>query len=214
LEKISFDSYKGIRIDEGNKRSDNEIVLFLSLECPHCASLYSSLYYYLMQIKKNIPELSNSIKDFNFFVFLTSKDVNKVKFFKGLQDKGINIGTILFDFFNNQNLMLGNADSVINYYFTNYLSKAGDFKSLNDVENIVKKAEVNTMMNEFNRLGVDATPVSFINNQPIVGADISVINVLLKESGIADLSEIDRALQEYNKKLQEQKQSQPKDKQQ
>ena len=204
LEKFTFDSYKGIKIDEGNKRNDDEIVMFLSLECPHCANLYNYLYYYLIQTKKTITDTNLGIKDFNFYIFLTSSNIEKVKLFKGLQDNNINIGTILFDYYGNKNLMLGDANTLIDYYYNNYLNKIDKFKSINDLRALVKKAEVNNMVNEFNRLNIDATPITFINNQPVIGADMSVISVLLKEANIADLNTIDSALKEYSKKMQQQ----------
>jgi glutaredoxin len=209
LEKFSFDDYKGIKIktNDSNAKSNNKIVLFLSLECPHCANVYSYLHYYLIQARNNISALKNEIAPFDLIVFLSSNDVNKVKFFKALHDSDLDIGNILFDYYNNQDLMRSNADKVIRHYYDTYLKQSESFKSSDDVISFAQKANISDMNSEFNRLETNGVPVIFINNKPVIGANTSVINLLLKEDSIADLEEINNIINSYNEQIKKESES-------
>lgn len=161
----SIDYTKGIEI-YNNGKSDNNIVIFLSTECPYCAMLYKTLY-------SNFKELKGV--DANVYLFLMSADENKVKLFTSYADKhnGLDLAEVLFNYFNDNALSSGASDLQAKY---KELKKI-DYTNFSDVK-------VKAMRNEFEKLGASGVPVTIINNKLISGANLPLINVLLKDEEI------------------------------
>lgn len=189
LEKYNMDHSSGISLY--NKTSDNNVGIFLSLECPYCGYMYQFIVNYF-----DFAENQNIPVNGDIGVFLMSNDTAKTEFFTKLANTDKNLfKEILYDYFSNQ--LFKNTTEQLKERYSEYLEKV-------DLSKDVSK-EVKNMFETFNKLNVRGTPATVINGRLIVGANMGLFSYVLKEEKIADIEEITNKMKEYNAKVQAEK---------
>ena len=188
IEKFNIDYSAGVKMF--NNTSDNNMAVFLSLECPYCGYLYQFLTTYFQFAQTQNLQLNTDVR-----LFLMSNDPSKTEFFTKVAKADTDLFTeLLYDYFSNQKFKESGEQIK-----KEYAEKVKDLNLPSDVNSTTKN-----MLTEFNKLNTNGTPVTIINGKMIVGANLGLLSYILKTEKITDIDEITKKMKEHNEKVNKQ----------